>query len=94
MVRRFKSYIKTVQLSGCDGKLDVVLAIDASGSIRHERFSEVLEYLESVSREFEIAPDRTRVGVLRYSDTAEVVFNLNSYAKKQVICVNQLFQIF
>ena len=67
----------------CDGQADVVFVIDASGSIRQSRFQTVLEYVTTVVEQLEVAQDRTRVGVVVYSDDAEVKFQLNTYPSKQ-----------
>ena len=69
--------------SGCDGRADVVFVLDASGSIRHERFQNVLDFINSIVTQLEIATDRTRVGVIKFSDNAQIQFNLNKYRSKQ-----------
>ena len=40
--------------SGCSGEIDLVFAIDASGSIRVERFPYVLDFAISIAEELEI----------------------------------------
>jgi Mg-chelatase subunit ChlD len=67
----------------CDGRMDMVFVIDASGSIRENRFIDVLNYVRNVVKELEIAFDRVRVGVLTYSDGPRIRFNLNTYQNKE-----------
>jgi len=69
--------------SGCDGRLDVVLVIEASNNIRRERYPLVLDLLASVVEQFEVSADRTRIGALIYSQTALVQFHLSEYNAKQ-----------
>ena len=53
--------------------------LDASGSIGSSNFQLVLNFVANVVRNLEIGPDKTRVGVIVYSDTASVQFSLNTY---------------
>ena len=66
-----------------DGVLDLVFLIDASGSVRRERFPMVLEFVRNIVRNLEIRPRRTRVGVATYASTATVQFYLNTYERKE-----------
>ena len=47
-----------LDLSGCDGELDLVIAIDRSGSIPVERFRQVLNFMSDVVQNLEIWQDR------------------------------------
>lgn len=69
----------------CDGKADIVFVVDASGSIRENRFKIVLDYVAGVIDNLEVGKDRTRIGLITYSDTATVRFNLNKYTRKEDI---------
>jgi len=62
---------------------DIVIAIDASGSIRQNRFTMVLDYVKTVVNSLEVAEDRARVGVIVFSDRATVKFHLNTFTSKQ-----------
>ncbi len=70
-------------LAGCSGLLDVVFAIDASGSIRNERFPLVIDFVVGIAKELEIHNQKTRVGAIKWSDNAEMQFQLNKYSAKQ-----------
>ncbi|ELT92983.1 hypothetical protein CAPTEDRAFT_220507 [Capitella teleta] len=67
----------------CNGQADIVFVIDSSGSIREHRYDMVLDYVKTIVDSMEVAPDRTRVGVVTYGDNANVRFNLNTYPDKQ-----------
>ena len=74
-----------MSFSGCDGRLDIIFAIDASGSIRNNHFEDVIEFLVDVVREMDVRPEATRVGAICWSDSASIEFQLNTYNNKQVI---------
>ena len=74
-----------VRIAVCDGQADIVIAIDASGSIRLNRFTMVLDYVRTVVNALEVAEDRARVGVIVFSDSATVKFHMNTYKTKQDI---------
>ena len=40
-------------------------------------------FVRELVKEMEVASDRTRVGLLTFSDTATQVMNLNSYPQKE-----------
>jgi len=67
----------------CSNKMDIVFVLDASGSIQHERWMMVMNYIASLAEQFEISNDRTRIGAVKWSDGAEVQFQLNEYRSKQ-----------
>lgn len=69
---------------GCSGVLDLMIVLDASGSIRSERFKYVENMTLAIIRELEIAQDKTRVGVIIYSDQALIAIRLNQFYKRQV----------
>jgi collagen type VI alpha len=68
---------------GCDGLLDLVFAIDSSGSIRNERFPEVLDFAASIVGEIEVRAGKTQVGAVKWSDEGEIQFHLNQYKSQQ-----------
>ena len=61
---------------------DVLFIIDKSGSIRHERYSEVLEFICNIVEDFEIWQDKVRVAALTFDDDAQLEFYLNTYDNK------------
>lgn len=67
---------------GCSAFIDLVFIVDASGSIRLERFPMVLAFFTSIVDQVELAPSKTRIGAISFSDTSYVDFNLNSYTNK------------
>ena len=49
------------KLTGCSGYLDLAFVLDASGSIHHERFPIIKEFVANTVQNLQIGPDDTRV---------------------------------
>ncbi|XP_073689768.1 collagen alpha-6(VI) chain [Garra rufa] len=64
---------------------DIVLLVDGSSSIGLENFQEVREFLSSLVENFDVAPDKTRIGLVQYSDTPRTEFLLDAYQNKEDI---------
>jgi len=62
---------------------DLVIVLDVSGSIRRERLRLVKDWINDFLEDLPIDQERIRVGVIKYSDSAEVQFQLNAYNSKQ-----------
>ena len=69
--------------SECQGSADIVFAIDVSGSIRPERFYQVLEFVVGAVENLEVFNDKVRVGALSFSDNAYPQFHLNQLSARQ-----------
>lgn len=70
---------------GCDGEMDIVIALDSSGSIRENRFEDLKKWIISFVEDLEISQDRTRVGLVMFSDNASMEFHLSFYSHKEDI---------
>ena len=68
---------------GCSGKVDIAFVLDASGSIRNERFPKVIDFVVSIIEEFQVSQKDTRIAAVSYSDSASAQFLLNTYQTKQ-----------
>lgn len=68
---------------GCTGKVDVAFVLDASGSIRNERFPYVINFVNSIIDELQVSQQDTRIGAVSYSDNHAPQFLLNTYNTKQ-----------
>lgn len=66
-------------------KTDLVLAVDTSGSIRVERFSYITKFLETLIDRYETGPDKTRVAMVSFSDSARVDLYLSSTYNKATL---------
>ncbi|KAE9418454.1 hypothetical protein Angca_009775 [Angiostrongylus cantonensis] len=65
---------------------DLVFLVDGSGSIGSYIFqTEVLRFLTEFSELFDIAPDKTRVSVVQYSDQIRHEFGLNDYSDRRSV---------
>ena len=68
----------------CDGKADIVLALDRS-VVNPTEWNYTLQYLAKISARFEIGPEKTQIGVVSFSDRAYVEFNLNNHADQSSV---------
>ncbi|XP_072532864.1 collagen alpha-6(VI) chain [Salminus brasiliensis] len=64
---------------------DIVFLVDGSASIGLTNFQQIREFLSSLVKNFDIAPNRVRIGLVQYSDTPRTEFSLNTYEEKQEI---------
>ncbi|GMS89863.1 hypothetical protein PENTCL1PPCAC_12038, partial [Pristionchus entomophagus] len=73
----------TVQTTCPKQKTDLMFLIDGSGSIGSYVFkNEVLRFVREFVELFEIGSDKTRVGLIQYSDQIRHEFDLNEYPDK------------
>ena len=66
----------------CTGRSDVIFVIDASDSIRIERFPRVTQLLTSVVEQMDIGSERVRVGAVKFANSTSILFHLNAYTSK------------
>ncbi|KAL0178568.1 hypothetical protein M9458_027462, partial [Cirrhinus mrigala] len=64
---------------------DIVFLVDGSSSIGMENFQEVRQFLSSLVENFDVAPDKIRIGLVQYSDAPHTEFSLNTYQNKEEI---------
>ncbi|KAI6075098.1 Collagen alpha-1(XXII) chain-like protein [Aix galericulata] len=75
-----------VQKQGCKNvHYDLVFILDASSSVGKEDFEKVRQWVANLVETFEIGPDKTRVGVVRYSDRPTTEFDLGKYKTREEI---------
>ncbi|KAF5897624.1 collagen alpha-6(VI) chain-like, partial [Clarias magur] len=68
-----------------EAKADIVFLVDGSASVGLQNFQQIREFLRSVVSNFDIAPNKIRVGMVQFSDTPKTEFFLNTYEEKQEI---------
>uniref|UniRef100_A0A8C0I9F1 VWFA domain-containing protein n=1 Tax=Bubo bubo TaxID=30461 RepID=A0A8C0I9F1_BUBBB len=72
--------------AGCKNvHYDLVFILDASSSVGKEDFEKVRQWVSNLVETFEIGPDKTRVGVVRYSDHPTTEFDLGKYKTREEI---------
>ncbi|KAM9187607.1 collagen alpha-5(VI) chain [Dugong dugon] len=65
--------------------LDVVFVLDNSGSINEEQHKSMINLTIHLVNKTDIGKDRVQFGALRYSDTPEILFYLNTYSNRSGI---------
>ena len=64
----------------CSSKADVVFVLDGSGSVGSSNFLLMKGFAKHLVGKFSVARDQLRVGVVQYSSSSRVEFNLNRYS--------------
>ncbi|XP_038134857.1 collagen alpha-1(XXII) chain-like isoform X1 [Cyprinodon tularosa] len=68
------------QRAGCKNvHYDLAFIIDTSSSVGKENFEKIRQWVANLVESFDIAPDKTRVAVVRYSDKPTTEFTLGRY---------------
>ncbi|XP_052796198.1 cartilage matrix protein-like isoform X2 [Mya arenaria] len=79
--------------SDCGGKpADVFFLIDSSGSITRKDFNKEISFVQSVVKLFDVAMDKTRIGLISFSHDANIVLPLDSLMSKEEV-LNKLSNI-
>ncbi|ESN92083.1 hypothetical protein HELRODRAFT_104083 [Helobdella robusta] len=68
---------------GCSGQLDLMIVVDLSGSIRSDRFKYIQQLLIGIIRNLDLGQFMTRVGIIVFSDDAQLSIRLNDYWNMQ-----------
>lgn len=73
-------------------KYDIVFALDSSTSIDVDNWDLTIKFVASLINQSSlvIGPDHSRVGLVRFTETAENTFYLDSFATKQEVIANIL----
>lgn len=74
---RSKPSFRSSPLTGCKNvHYDLAFILDTSSSVGKENFEKIRQWVANLVESFDVAPDKTRVAVVRYSDRPTVEFNL------------------
>ncbi|EDO38826.1 predicted protein [Nematostella vectensis] len=61
----------------CKRVLDVGIVVDSSASVHRENFFKVKEFLDKLVSELEIGPSKSHVGLVRYNQVADTLWDFN-----------------
>ncbi|MEQ2279771.1 hypothetical protein AMECASPLE_012781, partial [Ameca splendens] len=68
------------QRAGCKNvHYDLAFILDTSSSVGKENFEKIRQWVANLVESFDVAPDKTRVAVVRYSDRPTTEFTLDRY---------------
>ncbi|PIO37915.1 hypothetical protein AB205_0090430, partial [Aquarana catesbeiana] len=72
------------QRAGCKNvNYDLIFLLDTSSSVGKEDFEKVRQWVSNLVDTFEIEPDKTRVGVVRYSGKPYTEFDLGRFQTRE-----------
>ncbi|XP_063054482.1 collagen alpha-4(VI) chain-like [Engraulis encrasicolus] len=66
-------------------QVDLYFLVDQSSSIQQPEFEEMKKFIQEFLNVFQIGPNQVRVGLVKFSDTAEIQFNLVDTTDKAAI---------
>ncbi|XP_064133393.1 collagen alpha-5(VI) chain [Loxodonta africana] len=69
-------------------RLDVVFVLDNSGSISEEQHKSMINLTTHLVNKADVGKDGVQFGALRYSDSPEILFYLNTYSNRSGIIEN------
>ncbi|XP_041832449.1 collagen alpha-1(XII) chain isoform X2 [Melanotaenia boesemani] len=64
---------------------DVIFLVDVSSSVGRNNFKHIRSFMSATAGAFQIGEDRTRVGVVQYSDSPRTEFNLNEHLTRPAL---------
>uniref|UniRef100_A0A8C9BGF7 Collagen alpha-5(VI) chain n=1 Tax=Phocoena sinus TaxID=42100 RepID=A0A8C9BGF7_PHOSS len=71
---------------GCEYmKVDIMFLVDGSSSIGYENFGKMKTFMKNLVAKVQIGPDKTRVGVIQFSDDNREEFQLDKYYTQKEI---------
>ena len=65
--------------AACSQNADMVFVLDSSGSIEKGNWDIMLKFVVKLIQAFTIGEDDVHVGIVRFSDTADISFRLDDY---------------
>lgn len=72
--------------AGCKNvHYDLAFILDTSSSVGKENFEKVRQWVANLVDSFDVAPDKTRVAVVRYSDRPTTEFSLGRYGTPEEV---------
>ena len=76
----------------CDATFDIAFILDMSESIVYsqpQNWNIVKDFAVNVASSFPISPSASRVGVIKFSDNAEIEFYMNQYQDPNSLAVRR-----
>ena len=78
--------VATIFVPDCDNAgIDLVFVLDGSGSIGSSRFQLIRDFAESVASALTIGPEDSLVGVIVFSGSASIQFNLQQHTSARTL---------
>ena len=77
----------------CKAKLDVVVVLDGSASIRSSDWQKALSFVNKLVGGFQISADQVELGVVQFSESADTVIGLSADAGAITSAVSSLQQM-
>ena len=69
----------------CAEDSDIAFILDTSGSVGYQNYESAKDFVSTIIEDINVGQDRTRVALITYSDTANLIFNLSRYDSRREI---------
>ena len=76
-------HVDDVVTVDCSGVIDLAFVLHSAGSVNPERWHYITQFVARIVKQLDVGPDRTRVAVVTWSNTAHVGFELNQFTLRQ-----------
>ena len=76
---------KNTSVPVCTAKADILFILDSSGSIGHNNYDTMLTFVKDLVSNFDVGPNKIRIGAEIFSDRTYQQFNLNTYQTKSAV---------
>lgn len=70
-----------------------MLILDSSGSINEVRFGIIKQMMVDTVQQLDVRPDRTRVGLVYWSDSARTAFTLLDYSQVKQDVITAILRV-
>ena len=67
----------------CSGVIDVAFVLHSAWTVHPERWRYVTQFVVNIVKQLDVGPNRTRVAVITWSDSAYVALKLNQFTSRQ-----------
>ena len=77
-------HAQVVFVAACRQRMDIVVVLDASGSIRQNNFDKAKAFLADTIDQLNVNSGRTRVGLVTFGNDVRLRFQLNKFSSRWV----------
>ncbi|KAK3094661.1 hypothetical protein FSP39_004630 [Pinctada imbricata] len=92
-VKEFTSKINALQKPRCSKPVDLVFAMDESGSVGSYNFERMKQFLSNLTEELAIGYNGFKVGAVKFNSRGTEVFQLDTYQTKSDIQASIVFNL-
>ena len=77
------SWLYVAKNVDCSGVIDLAFVLHSAGTVHPERWRYITQFVVNIVKRLDVGPNRTRITVITWSDSAYVAFKLNQFTSRQ-----------